>query len=1478
MKKKLDLKRKVLYSLLAASTMGIFYSGSAFAASVNGVEVPDSTNGVITNEWLVNQAKSKKFVIAQGDKLVIATEGNVNSLIKDIQAANGDLNAIRKAIADHSVVGVIGGEGQLDTSLNGILSFAQLAGGIAGQDELQGLVEKVMAINTIGTEGDNVTLDGDTNLTIGQGEGNSPVVIGYIGGDMSVNTGVTGSLSITYPQNWGGATTTSDFIKHETSITRNGNINNFIKSGNVIGGIGGSTAITIGNITLNAGITANVGNDTVSVDLTDLKFDGKTTTTINGDINTVVAGNIDTTGNITEGSTANIGAFANGGAAVAIGGYADSIVKGNSNLVINSNVKVDGGLDGITAGVAGGGVALTTIGGTANSTVEGSTTINVQNGLAVGLIGGGVAGSGDATGAVEEIKGGQVGNDNGTSDLTLEELKAILGDKTPGFITDNIKDLNVTVSDAIKGGEATAKTGDTNINLTGNTTAIGVIGGGVAAASHTYTWKNDGTNETAGLDADDKNKAYGSSTATADTGKATIVVNLDSADPDNVAANIGGALSSVISAVKGGDLSTIEADGVVGQGAAVGVFGGGVAFGHGSLRGTIDSEGENAYGAHAVANNEGGADIYLLNGYAAGVFGGGAAGTLNNAKAETNTGAVNTYIGEGMKAVGVFGGGFAVSMEGEKSPDGKKGSTKGTLASSTVDSNNIVVDGKDYKEGEEVINSVDGIYGGGMAIGNSVLSADNYGKDAVTKVGTTNITVNSGTIDNLELISIMKASKNDNKDTWPQWSVLGFNASGAMVDLKGITDETSIAAGGMGMGMTGYSEVENANITINGGNVAKDILGGGIAVDNITGDKKDTDDVREGAGAHVGTSTITLNGGTVGGSVYAGGAINGTTPTLVQGKTDSEGVTHGYDASETSSTVGTATVVLNGTEVTGEISGQGYEMTTEYKDADADNKDFNPFDDEGTYEATYEKKYYKSVDSSTLEIIGNNTLKPLDNSDEKYTSNSKIHHFDKVNVEANSVTKVEGLTANVDNVDDRKVLFSDTKLNVFDGAYLDISNIDANETGNQVGKTYYIANNMNADSTYWDEDALTYDRMAGVYATTVVQSGQDGKESYDIKFDKITEENAGEAAQSMANALDANEINPLLEDGMLSGWENVSEGAKGYLDAWQHNPNMNTAFGLGMMIGEDSAVTGNTVSVARDVADEVAQHLSFTEDFIQDHDSIYGDDNIWAKYIHNKFETDGMSSSFGGITADNDYNGVIVGYDFNQSGKLQSGVAIHYGHGDGTGSFSRNDYDAWGVSLYGALKDEEAGTNLMADIGYTKTSNDITGTIAGKDLTADRDLTAWTIGVRGEKEFVSGRNQIVPYVGLRYMNIDPSSYTSYYNGKKAFEYDADKQDIWMVPLGVSFRNETKTGSGWRITPKLDVAYIWSFGDTDNSVDVNMAGASAPLYYTVMDDGSWLASLGVDASHGAWTFGAGYAYQKGDDTKNNKWYVNAGFAF
>lgn len=1422
MKNKSDLKRKVLCSLLAASTMGIFYSSDALAAKINGYDdfTPDANGNIVITENEQLAAGSHHFVIAQGDKLVIATEGNVNSLLTDIKNANGDINAIRKAIADNSVVGVIGGEGQLDTGFTSIIdtvnAFYSLAGGFLDDDTKKTLdsiisvANKVDKINTV----TDTTINESTNLIIGQqkedGTYTSPVVIGMVGGDLSVNTGFNGEIKLHLNE----AETPITITSTETSITRNDNVNNVINSGNVIGGVGGSAAIALGNISGKGEATKVVedipilGDITVKVEA-DLNTNGKTTTTINGNVNTWVN------------NGANVGGFANGGAAMAIGGKADSIVKGDTNLIIDSVVDMDGAVDGVVAGASGGGLAVTTIGGTANSIVEGDSNISINNGLAGGIIGGGVAAAVDATGVVEAIKGGQIGNNDGHSDIT-------------------VSGIDVTVSDAIEGGTATATTGDTYINLTGNTTAVGVIGGGMAATSHTYTVRSE--DEGGAIPEGTKvNDAYGSSTAKAETGKATIVVNLESADPDNVAANIGGALSGIIDAVKGGDLSEIDTDGVVGQGAAVGVFGGGVAFGHGSLRSTIDTDADTeSEGAYAVANNEGGADIILNKGYAAGVFGGGAAGTLNNAKAETITGAVNIYVGEGMKTVGLFGGGFAVSMEGEKSDDNYKGSTNGTLASSNVASNNI-----------EVYGDVDGIYGGGMAIGNSVLNSAGA-SDAATHVGTTNITVNSGTIDRLQLISIMNASKNDNENGYPQWDVLGVNASMAMSDLKGITDNTSIAAGGMALGMTGSDTVDVANITINGGKVTKDILGGGIAVDNM----------KEGSGAHVGTSTITLNGGTVDGSIYAGGAINGTTPCLV----DDVYNTIGYDAGNTSSTVENATVVLNGATVEGEISGQGYKMTTKY----GKNNNFNPFYDNNSL--SYEKDVYESVtNNSTLILKGNNTLKQLDENGD-YTGTSKIHSFDNVNVTADSVTTLDSSLEAGNTVALIDAKLSDTVnglITVADGAKLDVSQLTANKDN-----AYLVASNYAKDSTFWSNDALLYDRTEN-YADAI--NGSDGyKVSYKDLAD-LTEAEQDKAVNDFVDSLGEGGDNfEGTANGIIRNGENTNAGAKDFFSDYTKGEGTSRDLAAMAMIGEAAGVTSNTIDVAGDMADNSVLRLSFTQDNITGEPKVNEDGAIWAKYIHNKHDLDGMASSFGSVDSSSDFDGATIGVDFAKKGKVQSGIAFSYGSGDSHGMGINNDFDMWGVSLYGNVKNDD--TNVIADIGFSESDNELTGTAMGKDIKADRDVSVFTVGVRAEKLYTNGSTQIVPYTGLRYYNVDPDSYTAYYDGQKFGEYDADRQNVWTLPVGVSLRNETVTESGWRLTPKVDVAYIWAFGDTDNSFDLNTGSGVDTLDYTVMDSGSWLGSVGFEAGKDDWAFGVGYSYQKGSHEEANKWFVNVEYSF
>lgn len=1294
---------------------------------------------------------------------------------------------------------------------------------------------------------------------------------GAIGGDTAISTGITGKVNVSADATVSILNVNVVNIDHtytepdKTIIDRHGDVMNHVGSDassvSVIGGVGGSAAMAVGNLTADMekeaskNFSVSAINGTITANIQDVKLQGEAATTIHGNVNTLVH------------KDANVVGWMNGGLAAGVGGKADSTVTGDTAILIDgtdrrTDIKLDQNPDrlanglnmmkgsGVNAiGVTGGGAAVTTLGGTAESTVGGSTAISVDDATVIGVFGGGAAASVDATGVLEKIyqPGGkelQLGNDNGTADINGAQIDALLkeqgilgpGSSLGGILGENSglvpDDLTITATDVINGGTATSTTGDTYLNITGDSTVIGAVGGGLAAASHTYTYKDDKTAEGGNV-----NDAWGSSNATVNTGKSNIVVNLKGSQ--DVGA-LGDAVQGVIGAVKGGEIDDDKLSGLKGQGMALGVFGGGVAVGQGSLRATL-SEGN---GATAIANTAG-SDIALESGYAAAVFGGGAAVTENLARAEANmTDDVNITTYSDMKTVGIFGGGLALSMEGEAGSDGYRAAASETLAKSDVGTVNITNNG-----------DTDGIFGGGMAIGNSNRNGGNAEyNDAVSSVQTSNITVNNGTVDNLNMEAFMSALKNGNTDgdKYPQWSVLGVNASGAMADLKGIMNETSIAAGGLGMGMTGEATVETANVTVNGGTVAKDILGGGIGIDNI-GEK---------GGAHVGTSTITLNGGTVEGSVYAGGAVNGSTP----GQVDAVYSSIGYDASKTSSTVGNATVTLNGTAVTGEISGQGYSKATQYTD-----NDFDPYNSGNSVTYSNKTLYGSVTGTSTLNITGTNTLSALDNTSGKYTSDSKIHDFTNVNVVADSTTILDGETVKAGGT----ALIDGGKVTVADSAKLDISELTKSQDA------YHIAANTATDSTFWSDEQFVYDRTEG-FATGNTTT-EDDKTAYDVTYKDVaslTDEEKAQAADSMAGALHAGPLQPTIQDAYNKNWDTskgLTAGGKQFFSDWSKDQT-GAAYGRGVMIGEDAAVTGNTVSIARDMADNVMQRLSFTDDYVQDAGWVNNDGGIWAKYIHRKYETDGMGSSFGGIHSSTDYDGAIVGVDFQKSGKFQSGIAFHYGSGDGDGVISHNDYDAWGFTLYGSMKDEEAHTNLMADIGYVTSDNDIDGTVAGKRMSADRDVDAWTIGLRGEKEYVFGQNQLVPYVGLRYMSVNPARYSVYYDGQKAFNADADNQNLWLLPIGVSFRNETKTDAGWRITPKLDLSYIWAFGDTDTDMTIDMGGVGSGLYYDVMDDNSWLASLGVEASKDVWSFGVGYGYQKGDDTKNKTWYVNASYAF
>lgn len=1280
----------------------------------------------------------------------------------------------------------------------------------------------------VGIVNDTIFPEFSDKVTIGNGTTTSPVgkeiglqltasklgtepsirYYGAIGGDLLINSNATFS--------YGDQTA----VGKDASLTAaiQGNIINTVNTGTIIGGVGGSAAVGIGNISADALL-------------------GTLRVTTGGTAETIVDGNITTTVGIDKekSTSANLLGFMNGGLAAGIGGDATSVVTGDTELnIVGTNrttnddtrppaddfihqvstaINVMNGSNISAIGVTGGGAAVSTLGSTATSTVGGNASINITNATVIGAVGGGVAASVDATDIGDKLldkwKPGHspVGNDDGTSGF------GVTYDKNNGvsIVTGAEEDTalaHVDISNVNQGGTATSVTGDTYLSVTsegdGNSTAIGVFGGGAAVATHTYIGKT-GENE---------GKVVGASHASATTGKATITVNLQNKLQESDKSAFMGALGDFKTQLGPEESMNYKVLAPIANKGAVGaVFGGGASLAYGSIGTAYDPESHATVGAEAKSETNG-ADINLANGYAAGIMGGGIAGVRGNAYAESSMkdtvninigGFTNTLSAESAEAVGVFGNGLAYYT-------GSNGAENDLTGQAVVTAENTNIN---------VAGMADGLIGGGMAIDDS--EADTVNATVQTS-GTAAINVYEGAQVNKVGIEALDGLVGN----VPTDSI----DMGSYVDgVKAAAGNAAIAAGGIALGGGANAEVANAEVNIIGGTVTGDVYGGGIAAYGYG---------ENNGGSTVETSTINLIGGKVDGNVYAGGAVATKTST-------GAGVYSSYD--KATATVGKAVTNLAGAEVTGILYGTG---TVDQKVL-ADT-------------ATEDQKAQVAVKESTLNLIGENTLSLVNGA-------SKIQKYDEVYAKAGSVTKVTGLNNETALID-----ADGGTVTVEDGAYLDISELESGfeEGGANTANKYKVVTGANKDgSTFWDDSDFIYDRMDGIFAVVDKEAG-DG--NFNVTYETVNEDNADEAAQSMADALDAGSASNLIQQGMRDGWKNISVGGKEYFDDWQNHKDSNAAFRRGMMIGEDAAVTGNTVSIARDMADNVMQRLSFTDDYVQDKGWVNNDGGIWAKYIHRKYETDSMGSSMVGIHSSTDYDGAIVGVDFKKDGKFQSGIAFHYGSGDGDGVISHNDYDAWGFTLYGSLKDEEAGTNLMADIGYVTSDNDIDGTVAGKSLSADRDVDAWTIGLRGEKEYVFGQNQLVPYVGLRYMSVNPARYTAYYNGKAAFDYDADNQNLWLLPIGVSFRNETVTDGGWRITPKLDLSYIWAFGDTDTDMTVNAGTYSTALYYDVMDDNSWLASLGVEATKDVWSFGVGYGYQKGDDTKNKTWFVNASYAF
>ena len=448
---------------------------------------------------------------------------------------------------------------------------------------------------------------------------------------------------------------------------------------------------------------------------------------------------------------------------------------------------------------------------------------------------------------------------------------------------------------------------------------------------------------------------------------------------------------------------------------------------------------------------------------------------------------------------------------------------------------------------------------------------------------------------------------------------------------------------------------------------------------------------------------------------------------------------------------------------------------------------------------------------------------------------------------ANSVVMVDGQSINKEGT---AAITGVTTVTVEDTSKLYID-------GAKKGETYHVIDDANAawqDANIVSDNALlkfegdgvdtdskfdvtaSYDKVNNVYG--------EGAVVIDSVVDKtLADKNAGDKAFDFFNAA-ANANNNATKAAQIA------------------------AFNSAANMGELAGVNHGTYSMSNAMTDAVAHHLSLATHGEQDKD-------IWAHYIHNKEDIDGMD--FGGIDGSYEaqYNGIVVGSDLYKNGKTTAGIALSYADGNINGSniasSTKNDAEYYGASLYGRIDNGDSA--ILGDISYMHSDNDITQNNSGHEITASADADAFSIGLRAEQAYKAGAGKFVPYAGIRYMHLGAGDYSN----SLGMEYNADDQNLWLLPVGVTYSAEVQSGD-WTVKPIAEVGYVWTMGDRDTDQTVSLNGANDTFGFETADSGSFIGRLGIEAEKADVTYGLSYEYQKGDTVKANKWMANLTWSF
>ena len=217
----------------------------------------------------------------------------------------------------------------------------------------------------------------------------------------------------------------------------------------------------------------------------------------------------------------------------------------------------------------------------------------------------------------------------------------------------------------------------------------------------------------------------------------------------------------------------------------------------------------------------------------------------------------------------------------------------------------------------------------------------------------------------------------------------------------------------------------------------------------------------------------------------------------------------------------------------------------------------------------------------------------------------------------------------------------------------------------------------------------------------------------------------------------------------------------------------------------------------------------------------------------------------GGSSFDVDTDGAIVGAEANVTTGAKLGAALSYLDGELEAAHMKNNWESWGLHLYGVYQADAFA--LKGTAGW------LCGTTeAPKDLDAD----VWHAGLRAEYAVPMGAMTVTPFTGARVMS-------------GSFD-DLDSQTVFSIPLGAKLSGEINAG-GWKIMPAIEAAYVRSMGDTSDET------ADADLRFLPKD--ALRGSIGLKAEKDMWSAELSYVGATGsNDYRSNSLNVKIGLNF